>query len=68
LKVLGREEHRLREFPSRGSVSGVLRRTTWSWVSELKRSVRSESYEVDTRDESVILRRKTRDVADHVDR
>jgi hypothetical protein len=68
LKVLGRGEHRLREFPSRGSVSGVLRRTTWSWVSELKRSVRSESYEVDTRDESVILRRKTRDVADHVDR
>ena len=49
-------------------MSGVLRWTTWSWVSELEDSLRLHNYEVDTLDEPVILSRRTRDVADHVDR
>lgn len=55
LRVLGRGEHRLREFPSRESVSGVLRWTAWSWISESGDSLRIETYEVLSMNEPAMI-------------
>jgi hypothetical protein len=55
LRVLGRGEHRLREFPSRGSVSGVLRWTAWSWIFESGDSLRIETYEVQSMNEPAMI-------------